>query len=115
MKTEARYTMITGASMGLGREFAIEYARRGHNLILVALPGRNLELFGRELEIRCAVKVTSYETDLTDRGELGQLIECILTGYHVDRLINNAGVGGTRRFTNASQDYLDRIWHASPS
>ena len=103
--------MITGASMGLGREMAIESARRGHNLILVALPGRNLEQLCEELRYTYGISAISRECDLTDEKALAVLAGEILSQYPVDQLINNAGVGGTALFEDVTPEYLDRIIH----
>jgi short-subunit dehydrogenase len=111
MKNTATYTLITGASMGLGKEMAIECARRGRNLILVALPGRNLGELCMELEMTFGIRAVSRECDLTDEKALNELANDIRSNYSVDQLINNAGVGGTARFDDASPEYLDRIIH----
>jgi short-subunit dehydrogenase len=111
MKSKEKYTFITGASMGLGRELAIESARRDRNLVLVALPGRNLERFGEELERRYGIRTVCKECDLTNQQVLDKLINEMLSVYSIDRLINNAGVGGSNRFEEATPEYLDRIIH----
>jgi short-subunit dehydrogenase len=111
MKTSEKYTLITGASMGLGKEMAVESARRGHNLILVALPGRNLVQLCQELEFEFGIRAVARECDLTDEKALTELAAEILSDFSVDQLINNAGVGGTARFEDTSTEYLDRIIH----
>jgi short-subunit dehydrogenase len=109
MKTTNPYTLITGASMGLGKEMAIECARRGRNLILVALPGRNLTQLCEELALSFGIDAVARECDLTDEKALTGMANELLAAYSVDQLINNAGVGGTARFEEASAEYLDRI------
>jgi uncharacterized protein len=111
MKTSEKYTLITGASMGLGKEMAIECARRGRNLILVALPGRNLKQLCEELERSFGILAVARECDLTSEQELNYLVKEIISKYSVDQLINNAGVGGTARFEESTPAYLDRIIH----
>ena len=111
MKTLETYTLITGASMGLGKEMAVECARRGRNLILVALPGRNLQQLCEELEYSFGIRAVARECDLTDERALTELATDILSSYSIDQLINNAGVGGTARFEDISIEYLDRIIH----
>ncbi len=111
MKTTSTYTLITGASMGLGKELAIECARRGRNLILVALPGRNLYELCEELELNFGIDAVPVECDLTDEKALCELAEKVLADYSIDQLINNAGVGGTARFEASSAAYLDTIIH----
>lgn len=103
------FTLITGASSGLGKEIAIEYARRQKNLILVALPGRNLKQLCEEIEIRYNIRAIGYDCNLADENSLKQLTDHVAENYLVDRLVNNAGVGGTLKFEDAGCEYLDRI------
>jgi len=103
------YTLITGASSGLGREMAIECAARRMNVILVALPGRNLDVLCDMLEKEYHIIARYYEEDLTSRGALEGLVEDVLKHYRVNFLINNAGTGGTIPFEESSVDYLERI------
>jgi short-subunit dehydrogenase len=105
------YTLITGSSTGLGKEFAIEFAKRHNNLILVALPGRNLHLLCNELENIYGIKAAGYECDLTNEKELARFVTSVLEKFNINTLVNNAGIGGTRKFTDVSTEYLDRIIH----
>ncbi|MEN8226263.1 MAG: SDR family NAD(P)-dependent oxidoreductase [Bacteroidota bacterium] len=111
MKTRKNYTIVTGASMGLGKEMAIESARRGHNLILIALPGPELQQVCNELESKYGVSAVARECDLTDEHALDKLVREILSNFSVDQLINNAGIGGPSRFEESEPEYLDRIIH----
>lgn len=111
MKTTKKYTLITGSSMGLGKEMATECARRGRNLILVALPGGDLQHFCDELQHTFLIHAVCRECDLTDEQELSEMADGLLAKYNIDQLINNAGVGGTTRFEDSSPEYLDRIIH----
>jgi hypothetical protein len=111
MRTSEAYTVITGASMGLGKEFATECARRGRNLVLVALPGQQLAALCGELELKYGIHAVARECDLTDEAVLNRLVENLLDRYSIDQLINNAGIGGTVRFEDSTPEYLDRIIH----
>ena len=105
------YTLITGASTGLGKEIAIECAKQHRNLILVALPGRNLQQLCEELEHLYGIHAINYECDLTNEAALDELAGYVIRNFSIDRLINNAGIGGTIRFTDSSCAYLDKIIH----
>jgi short-subunit dehydrogenase len=109
MKAMETYTLITGASMGLGKEMAIESARRGRNLILVALPGSGLPEFCHELKNLYPGKIFCYECDLTIERALEDMANRVKKNFSVDQLINNAGIGGTRKFEDVSAEYLDKI------
>lgn len=97
------WVVVTGASQGLGRAFCDECARRGLNIVLVALPGQGLEQTAREISERYRVRTNFYETDLTAPGGPEALAQWIGdTGYDVSVLINNAGVGYNRRFEDST-------------
>ncbi|RIH64685.1 SDR family NAD(P)-dependent oxidoreductase [Mariniphaga sediminis] len=107
MKTE-QYTLITGASTGLGKELATECARLGKNLVLAALPGEQIARLGLGLSLRFGVKVKTFETDLTQWGAVEDFVKKIIE-LEIEILINNAGLGGTKPFLEATPEYIDRI------
>lgn len=104
----SEFAVITGASSGLGKAFALELASRKINTILISLPGEGTE----EVCGMCREKGTesiSYEADLTDQAQLLRLTADINSKYKVFILINNAGTGGSRIFKDASVGYLNTI------
>jgi short-subunit dehydrogenase len=110
METRAKpYTLITGASKGLGREIAYEFARRGNNLILVSLPGEDLQSLCKHLESKYRISASFYETDLTRKNAPLELTYWVKNNFPVDILVNNAGLGGSIPFRDCSADYLDKI------
>lgn len=102
------YAVVTGASRGLGKSFAEELAKEGRNLILISLPGDNLGNFSGELKNTYSVEVIYYEIDFTSNGNVLDLIEN-LKEYEIDMLINNAGVGGTTTFAEATVEEIRKI------
>ncbi|MFH1297186.1 MAG: SDR family NAD(P)-dependent oxidoreductase [Bacteroidota bacterium] len=103
------YTLITGSSSGLGKEMAIECAEQGMNVILVALPGRNLDVLCELLEKEYGIIARYYEVDLSSRKAIIKLVEDLLKHYRINFLINNAGIGGTLPFDESTVDYIERI------
>ncbi|MCP3931323.1 MAG: SDR family NAD(P)-dependent oxidoreductase [Bacteroidetes bacterium] len=103
------YTLITGASAGLGKSMAIECAEKGMNLILVALPNERLDVFRDEIIQKYEVDAAVYETDLMDENAIHELADWALSNYQINMLINNAGIGGTKAFEKASLEYIDSI------
>jgi short-subunit dehydrogenase len=91
--------IITGASHGLGKSFAIELAQRGTDLVLIALPGAGLPDLCSFLRKNLDVNVTCFETDLTRTENLESLFKH-LDNLHIqaDILINNAGLGNLSWF-----------------
>lgn len=90
------YALITGASMGLGKAFAHELAKKGYNLLLVALPGEGLEVLASDLN-RTGLDVKIFEMDLSDMEQVKLLAEKVNT-YPLEVLVNNAGIGGSGKF-----------------
>ena len=110
MKTRNNlYALITGASTGLGKELAIECARRRMNLILVSLPGENLPELCVSLAEKYQVAVCHYEIDLTDKDQVERMATWAIANFSVNVLINNAGIGGTRSFETTPTDYIDQL------
>lgn len=97
MKTAEKmgyYTLITGASSGIGKAFAEERAGRGNNLLLVSLPETGLPELAEELRNRHGVKVDFLCLDLMKPGAPEIIWEHTLEKQlPVDFLINNAGKG----------------------
>ncbi|MDT0645083.1 SDR family NAD(P)-dependent oxidoreductase [Zunongwangia sp. F260] len=108
METYNKLTVITGASQGLGYAFARSCAMRKRDLILVSLPNENLETTARSLQEEYKIKVLYFETDLTKINRINELVKN-LAPYKINMLINNAGMGGTKKFKEASVDYIQNI------
>ena len=88
-------TLITGASAGLGAEFARQCAKRGEALALVARRRDRMEALAAEL----GGDVHIFEADLAKAGAAASLIaELEAEGLAVGTLINNAGFGLAGRF-----------------
>lgn len=90
--------LVTGASSGIGREFARYHAERGGDLIITARRDEALSTLKAELEQAHGVTVRVFAQDLASSEHATALYERIkATGLTVDILINNAGFGGQGR------------------
>ncbi|MCB0908737.1 MAG: SDR family oxidoreductase [Nocardioidaceae bacterium] len=91
--------LITGATAGIGHEYARQLASRGHDLVLNARDVPRLEEVAAQLRSTYGVEVELLPADLTDRGQMA-LVERRLADADrpVDLLINNAGFGLRKRF-----------------
>ncbi len=86
--------LITGASRGLGAEFARLFASKGTNLILVARSEKELNDLKDELENTFNISVRTIAKDLTKPENVRAVRDEIKdTGIEVDYLVNNAGFG----------------------
>jgi short-subunit dehydrogenase len=93
-------TLITGASAGLGEEFARQLAKRGDKLVLVARRKDRLDALAAELGNARVVAI-----DLSEPGSTAALMaDLAAAGEHVATLINNAGFGLRGRFAKLDAD-----------
>lgn len=95
--------MITGASAGLGEEFAMQLAATSRHLVLVARRGNLLEsLAGRIRRDHPGTGVTVFAADLSMTDERERLVAALeANGLVPDLLINNAGLGDYGEFSSA--------------
>jgi hypothetical protein len=94
-----KVALITGASAGLGEQFAHLFARDGHDVILVARSAERLQALASKLEQEHQVKAHVLPGDL-GRPEVPQKLfdEVRARGLEVEFLVNNAGFGSTGPF-----------------
>jgi hypothetical protein len=99
-KLAARYgpwAVITGASAGIGAEFARRVAERGINVVLVARRRNRLEALASTIEDMYRVEARVAPADLTSR-DLVQVLQPALDGIEIGLLINCAGFGSAGPF-----------------
>lgn len=91
---DPRVVLITGASSGLGEQFARLYAARGENLLLVARREERLKALAAELEQKRNVRVDYLPLDLSLPDSRQRLFDTAKErGHVVETLVNNAGFG----------------------
>jgi short-subunit dehydrogenase len=102
--------LVTGASSGIGLEFARLLAQRGANLVLVARRQDRLEQLKAELEKTCGIAVTVIALDLCAEGAAQRLFETTRkAGLHISVLINNAGFGIIEEFLLTDPTVFERM------
>lgn len=92
------WALVTGASSGLGEEFARQLSARGMNLVISARRSERLELLSAELRARDGIEVVVEPADLAVAGEPLRLWRDAGRGRTVNLLVNNAGFGAHGRF-----------------
>jgi short-subunit dehydrogenase len=102
--------IVTGASSGLGAEFARQLARRGANLVLVARRADRLQNLADELTRAHGVTVTVVARDL-GQPDAGRTLRAQLEsrGIHATGLVNNAGFGTHDALTDEDPDRLQSM------
>ncbi|MBN8555366.1 MAG: SDR family oxidoreductase [Deltaproteobacteria bacterium] len=104
------YALITGASRGIGKEFALQLAREKKPLILVARSEADLNLLASEIKSKFQIPIEIVPADLSQTGAAKKLYEaCISKNLKVDLLINNAGVGYAGDFEKQSFSDLQNL------
>ena len=94
--------LVTGASGGLGRAYAEEFAKHGFDLVLVARSREKLEAAAEEFREKYNVTVTVVDEDLSDPAGGERLYNKVKElGIQVDQLVNNAGAGKMSRVIDA--------------
>ncbi|MDG1519657.1 MAG: SDR family oxidoreductase [Yoonia sp.] len=101
--------LITGASAGIGREFARYHASLGGDLIITARRAEELDALKAELEATHGITVTTFPQDLSS-ADHAKALYTATNGAQIDVLINNAGFGGHGKFIERDLDAdLDMI------
>ncbi|TAF63860.1 MAG: SDR family NAD(P)-dependent oxidoreductase [Cytophagales bacterium] len=105
------YTLITGASEGIGKALAEVCAKDHRNLILVALPNVSLENTVTELKQQFPqIKVEPIGLDLTNQDAAQQVYQtCQENNWQINTLIHNAGFGSAGEFEKYSMSFYEKM------
>ncbi|MDA3933008.1 MAG: SDR family oxidoreductase [Gammaproteobacteria bacterium] len=104
-RTPAKTALITGASAGIGAEFARQLAARGYDLVLTARRLDRLQQLADDLHAKHGIKTSCIAADLADPGAVGQLMASMAAKQlQIDTLINNAGYGVPGELTSVDWD-----------
>lgn len=91
------WALITGASSGIGLEFARQLAVAGLNLILVARRQNLLEEIGKDLVDKYGIRYKAVDADLSKESSIDKIVEAT-KDLEIGLLISNAGTGRVGRF-----------------
>ncbi|OBZ12689.1 SDR family oxidoreductase [Bacillus sp. FJAT-26390] len=92
MTFQGKWALITGASSGIGEQFARQLAKQGCHLVLAARSESKLESLAAELKKTYPIKTEVIRVDLSKEGAPSELYQqCRLRKVKIELLINNAG------------------------
>ncbi len=111
MDFRARYgpwALVTGASSGLGEEYARQLARRGLNLLLLARRAERLDRLAEELRREFRIDAKTLPCDLADPVALRSAIAAA-SAHEVGLLVNNAGFGWSGSMLEQDEASISRM------
>ncbi len=104
------FTLITGASSGIGKALANECAGRKMNLYLIDLPETGLPAISKELSVNNAINVEFLETDLSNENAHQEVFRhSIIKNLQINTLINNVGVGHNGNLETLSEEKVTQM------
>ncbi|MCH4024472.1 MAG: SDR family oxidoreductase [Acetobacter sp.] len=101
--------LVTGASSGIGAAYAERFARRGHDLVLVARNTARLEVLAARLRRETHVKIDLLPADLAAADQREEVERRLREDQRIGVLINNAGTSLAGSFVDQSVDDVDRL------
>lgn len=107
--TKLPSVLITGASSGIGATYANRFARRGHDLVLVARDAARLNALADQLRQLNGGRVDVLAADLTDPDDLAKVEARLRDDDTIGILINNAGAALGGAFEQQALDDIDRL------
>ncbi|WP_439867912.1 SDR family NAD(P)-dependent oxidoreductase [Pseudomonas syringae] len=101
--------LITGASSGIGAVYAERFARRAHNLVMVARDKARIDALATRLREENGVAIEVIQADLTQSADLTALETRLREDASIDVLINNAGIAQSGGFVQQNAESIDKL------
>ncbi len=108
VKKYGEYALVTGASSGIGKEFAIALAKEGFNLVLIARRKRELDNLAQELQEEMGIKVLLYSIDLTSPNAIEKL-DTFTQALNIGLVVLNAGMQTHGSFVKTSLEEQEKM------
>jgi short-subunit dehydrogenase len=104
-----KLVIVTGASSGIGKACALEFAKKGANLVLAARSVDKLEIISKEISL-LGVEVLSVPTDVSKEEDCKILMDKSLAKFgKIDVLVNNAGISMRAAFADLDIEVLKKV------
>ncbi len=101
------YAIVTGASSGIGEEFAYQLAEKGYSIILIARRKAELERISKDIINKHKVKTKVFTCDLSKEQEIKRIIRYVTQIKNIDFLVNCAGFGNKAHFSGIGFSEMD--------
>lgn len=101
--------LITGASSGIGAGYAERFARRGHDLVLVARDEMRLNFVAARLRSDYGIAVEVLPADLTESADLAVIEKRLSDDVAIEILINNAGTAQSGSFLQQIPESIENL------
>ncbi len=107
---EGKNALITGASKGIGRSIAIQFARQGANIAFTYLSSVEQGLALEKELIAFGIKAKGYRSDASDFAQAEQLVADMVSDFgSLDILVNNAGITMDNLLLRMSEEMWDKV------
>src|ERR1044071_6804250 len=113
MRLENRIALVTGGGRGIGRAVALEFAREGARIAVVARTLEQIEAVCEEIRSSCGVEAVAIACDVSRRESVALAFSEVMErfGRGVDILVNNAGIAESAPLVRTD----DELWHRHPA
>jgi short-subunit dehydrogenase len=109
MSTQLPKVLITGASSGIGATYADRFARRGHDLVLVARDETRMRALAERLQQKTRAAIQVLKADLTSPADLARVESLAREDERIGVLVNNAGMAAHGTFAAPDLDDIERL------
>lgn len=111
MMTESKKgrAVVTGASAGIGAEYAVQLAEHGYDLVLVARNAQRLEGLARKVREKTGRDVVVVVADLAGEAGIERVEEVLRSDPSITLLVNNAGVGSLKPLLDSDPRDMDAM------
>lgn len=113
MRFEGKTVIITGAGRGIGRAYALGFAREGANVVIAEIEVGNADLIAAEIK-KMQHEALVVKTDVSNRKDVEKLIKTTIGRFSkIDILVNNAGVCFAGSILESSEEIWDRLFEVN--